>query len=242
MADVFARYPNGGGEMLLALALADHAHDDGTSVRPSVAHLAAKTRQSERTVQYQLRKMEAEGWLQLVGNAGGGRNTPREYRINPDWVKGANSAPLPKGATDDAKGCKPQQERVQNGARKGATAAAPEPLNHQGTIREPVKARGTRLPPDWQPDADLLAFAAERGWGGARLADELDAFRDYWHAAPGAKGVKLDWSATFRNWIRKARTYDRPPANGRARRESEAERVQRINREHDQREGFTLGP
>lgn len=234
MAEVFARYPNGGGEMLLALALADHAHDDGTSVRPSVRLLAEKTRQSERTVQYQLRNMEAAGWLHLVANAGGGRNTPREYRINPDWVKGANPAPLPKGATDDTKGCNQAHERVQNNALKGATAAAPEPLNHQGTIKEPSR-RGSRLPPDWQPSAELLAFAASRGWGGARLADELDNFRDYWHAAPGAKGVKLDWDATFRTWIRKARN-DQHDHRGGSRRESEAERVERINRQHDERE------
>ncbi|MBH1529907.1 hypothetical protein I5T99_12670 [Stenotrophomonas maltophilia] len=37
---VFDRYPNGGGEMLLALALADHAHDDGTHIFPSIARLA----------------------------------------------------------------------------------------------------------------------------------------------------------------------------------------------------------
>ena len=61
ISEVFARYPNGGGEMLLALALADHASDDGTRVYPSVKALAEKTRQSERTVQYQLRAMEAAG-------------------------------------------------------------------------------------------------------------------------------------------------------------------------------------
>jgi hypothetical protein len=27
-------------------------------------------------------------------------------------------------------------------------------------------------------------------------------FKDYWIAQPGQKGVKLDWSATWRNWIR----------------------------------------
>jgi uncharacterized protein YdaU (DUF1376 family) len=29
------------------------------------------------------------------------------------------------------------------------------------------------------------------------------AFRDYWISVPGAKGCKLDWLATWRNWIRK---------------------------------------
>ena len=124
MTAVWDRYEGSGSELLLALALADHASDDGTRVYPSVSSLAAKTRQSERAVQYQLRNMEQKGWLQLVANEGGGRGKAREYRINPEWVsggtKGADSAPfLPKG-------CKPEQERVQNDAQKGATAIAPE--------------------------------------------------------------------------------------------------------------------
>ncbi|WP_207207357.1 hypothetical protein [Xylanimonas protaetiae] len=29
------------------------------------------------------------------------------------------------------------------------------------------------------------------------------AFIDYWRAQPGQKGVKLDWVATWRNWLRR---------------------------------------
>jgi hypothetical protein len=36
------------------------------------------------------------------------------------------------------------------------------------------------------------------------IEDEADRFRDYWIAQPGAKGIKLDWPATWRNWIRRA--------------------------------------
>ncbi|MBB3806388.1 hypothetical protein FHR51_002540 [Xanthomonas arboricola] len=144
---VFERYPTGGGEMLLALALADHAHDDGTHIYPSIALLAAKTRQSERSVQYQLRRMEASGWLILINDGLGGRSNgfkeggkTRQYRINPEWMKGAdiapfdagqcstgkgaNSAPL-KGANHGDKGCKPTSERVQNSAEKGAKLLHP---------------------------------------------------------------------------------------------------------------------
>ena len=92
MSMVFDRYPTGGSEMLLALALADHAHDDGGSVRPGVAYLAVKTRQSERSVQYQLRRMEQTGWLLLVNSGNGGRNQRREYQISPAWVNGASLA------------------------------------------------------------------------------------------------------------------------------------------------------
>ena len=111
MSMIFDRYTNGGGEMLLALAIADHAHDDGTNIFPSVKSLANKTRQSERTVQYQLRSMEESGWLVLIADEKGGRGRSREYAINPDWIKGAKTAPIIKGATDDI---------------KGATAIAPE--------------------------------------------------------------------------------------------------------------------
>jgi hypothetical protein len=34
---------------------------------------------------------------------------------------------------------------------------------------------------------------------------EVAKFRDYWIAQPGQRGVKLDWNATFRNWVRSAR-------------------------------------
>ncbi|MBF5007617.1 helix-turn-helix domain-containing protein [Diaphorobacter caeni] len=138
MTAVFERYPNGGGEMLLALALADHASDDGTRVYPSIKALAEKTRQSERTIQYQLRRMQEAGWLILVNTGNGGRSMTSEYRISSDWIKGAEIAPIQKGATDDKKGatddikgCNPQQKRVQ---RVAPANNRQEPSkNHQGT-------------------------------------------------------------------------------------------------------------
>ncbi len=116
--------------MLLALALADHAHEDGTSVRPSVKLLAKKTRQSERTVQYQLRKMQAYGWLILVRFSSGKPGNPNEYKINSAWLTGAESdgCNFCTGATDDTDGCNLKQGRVQNDANTGAAAIAPKPL------------------------------------------------------------------------------------------------------------------
>jgi hypothetical protein len=34
-------------------------------------------------------------------------------------------------------------------------------------------------------------------------------FRDYWIATPGSKGVKADWFATWRNWVRNQKTTAR---------------------------------
>lgn len=119
MGMVFERYPNGGGEMILALALADHSSDQGTGIYPSIASLAEKTRQSVRAVQYQLRGMEKAGWLILVNAGNGGRNQRREYRISEAWIKGADFACLKPAA--------PEQE---NGANSAPPEAAEKGANH----------------------------------------------------------------------------------------------------------------
>jgi hypothetical protein len=69
----------------MALAYADHAHDDGSCIRPSVAYIARKTRQSERTVSRILAKMRESKWLLMV-KRGSGRGFASEYRINPLWI------------------------------------------------------------------------------------------------------------------------------------------------------------
>ena len=61
----------------LALALADHAHDDGTEARPSQAHLAEKTGLSERQVRRLLAELlEARV---IVRVRPGGRNRATSY-------------------------------------------------------------------------------------------------------------------------------------------------------------------
>lgn len=66
--------------------------------------------------------------------------------------------------------------------------------------------RGTRLAVDWQPDEQDCEFAGSLGLG-IGLGDVAAEFRDYWIAVPGAKGCKLDWSATFRNRCRDIAKY-----------------------------------
>lgn len=108
MSMVWERYPASGGELLLALALADHCHDDGKSIYIGVQSLAHKTRQGVRTVQLQLRRMQVSGWLMKVGAGHGGRGRHTVYRINPQWLKGADIAPFSestdRGAGPDAGG------------------------------------------------------------------------------------------------------------------------------------------
>lgn len=62
-------------------------------------------------------------------------------------------------------------------------------------------AKGNRIPEDWQPDE---LFALREGMPPAECKRQADRFRDYWRSKPGQSGVKLDWSATWRNWVRKS--------------------------------------
>ena len=74
-------------------------------------------------------------------------------------------------------------------------------------IKESIKGeekRATRLPPDWQPDAELMAWATNER-PDLNIVKTLESFRDHWKAAPGKSGTKMDWPATFRNWVRKER-------------------------------------
>jgi len=71
----------------------------------------------------------------------------------------------------------------------------------------PLRARGSRLSETWQPSSDDQEFAARLG-----VVGEVEKFRDYWISQPGQKGLKLDWSATWRNWVRRAAENIRPIA------------------------------
>lgn len=70
--------------------------------------------------------------------------------------------------------------------------------------------RGSRLPDDWKIPPGTGETAQEVGLSEADVRAEAAKFRDYWVSKPGQGGVKLDWTATWRNWLRKAAENKRP--------------------------------
>lgn len=76
-------------------------------------------------------------------------------------------------------------------------------INHK-PINNIVGARGTRLSQDWELSEDQKQFCKQE-------RPDLDpvkvsaSFKDYWISVAGAKGVKKDWDATWRNWVRNQR-------------------------------------
>lgn len=83
------------------------------------------------------------------------------------------------------------------------TDASPREEKRREEKKEQERTRGARLPADWKPSATETVWA-ENERPDVNVAMEAAKFADYWHGVPGAKGVKLDWTGTWRNWIRRA--------------------------------------
>lgn len=177
MTLVFDRYPEGGGEMILALSLADHASDDGKNIFPSVLRLAKKTRQSERTVQRQLRKMEMSGWLIKIKNGGGGRGKTAEYHISREWIKGDNLSSI------DKKGDIDNVNRVTSEKNKSDTAKSPN-----SSLESSFNPSSSSERDDEVINVDLIEYQNE-------INDEIEA-------AVAELGSKAKFPGSYKQHIR----------------------------------------
>jgi len=71
------------------------------------------------------------------------------------------------------------------------------------TNHKPIEKnkRGSRLPQDFFFPKEWCDFIVEQR-PELNAQKTFDQFKDYWIAQAGQKGVKLDWFATWRNWVR----------------------------------------
>ncbi|NAZ37170.1 helix-turn-helix domain-containing protein [Rubellimicrobium sp. CFH 75288] len=108
MARVWDRGPEDRDELLVLLALADFADDEGFCY-PSMPAIAAKARMTERGVRGILRRLEASGWV--TTERGGGKGRSSRYRVNPDPPSHAQpGTPFPEPHSRNAKPGMPNPE------------------------------------------------------------------------------------------------------------------------------------
>jgi uncharacterized protein YdaU (DUF1376 family) len=83
----------------------------------------------------------------------------------------------------------------------------PITINHK-----PIKEnkRGSRLPQDWFLTKSMGDWATQER-PDLDVRQVAEQFKDYWVAQAGQKGVKLDWDATWRNWIRNTKAVKPNP-------------------------------
>ena len=84
--------------------------------------------------------------------------------------------------------------------------------NTQDTKHIKENKRGSRLTQDWFLTKSMGEWALQER-PDIDVRQVAEQFKDYWIAQPGQKGVKLDWDATWRNWVRNTKALKANPAD-----------------------------
>ena len=220
-------------EKFAAVVVANYVNQDGQAW-PYVNTVAETIGKSRDTAARALRGLVRKGVLVRVVQGGGARDQEDTTRPNlyvwnakeaverwragaGDADPGADQVDLPVHTPPTWVPVVPPPARTPDDAgRPPAPAPRPEPPAPASQAPSPKQARptrGTRLPADFTVTPQMRDWAA-RTTPDVNIGAETERFTDYWVAAPGQRGVKTDWTATWRNWMRKAQeqapAQDRP--------------------------------
>ena len=211
---------------LVLLSLADRA-DEQHACYPYVSRLERDTGLNRETVMSAVRELEQLGLLMVERQKGRGNRyrlvgvEDRHRSGKADYHQYGKADESDK-ADQSGKADYPSTEKpTTTSTEKPTTTSTEKPTQNRSVEppREPPKNRpaerlsnrGSRLPVDWRPSAELLQWAkTERP--DLNLEGVIEQFKDYWVAKPGKEGLKRDWDATFRRWIRNE--HHRQPAQG----------------------------
>lgn len=153
---VWAHSRQKGSALLLLLAIADHAHDDGDGAYPSLETLAQKTRMSIRQTQRLIKSLAAAEELEIKFRQG--PQLANLYRVVTTCHDVPPVVPSCRGDTGGT-------QVVTSGVNSGDIATSPKP---SGTVIEPslTANAGAKAPEDRIPislEGWLSAMKTERG-------------------------------------------------------------------------------
>lgn len=201
MSLVWERAPYTAGSLLVLLALADWANDEGFCW-PSIPKIAGKTRLERRSIQYIIRKLQGDGLLHI--EEGRGRKHQHQYTIN---VQNLRLLPnLIKGEIDDSENVQSTTQKAQSTTEK-VQPIAPDPSVSVKEIRkiEPPVA----IDPPFQSQAfaeALTEFESHRRemrkalhtTGRKRLYEKLAVFGETDATLALQEAVANGWVGVFR--------------------------------------------
>jgi hypothetical protein len=137
----------------------------------------------------------ADGWITVP-------NLTRHQKVDKRWFHTCEKPDCTKpegnpkhetrGGSDETRSGSPRTRDELNGSELNGSDG------DKGT-----RKRGTRIPEGFAVDDDMRQWAKGNNLGHLDLHAITVEFVDYWIGVPGTKGVKLDWIATWRNWIRR---------------------------------------
>lgn len=101
-----------------------------------------------------------------------------------------------------------EKEKVKKENPNASPPAQPAPKKSTGD-----KATGTRLPENFKVPDDWIDWATDErpDIPPPEMRTVAESFVDYWAAKAGAAARKVDWQATWRNWVRNQKRYAAPP-------------------------------
>lgn len=142
---------------------------------------------------------------------------------------------------------------VSNGDKRDETpSSSPFPLDPPSQTHPPIipqssspapgKNRATRLSVDWVLPAAWGQWAIGQGHSEAKIRLEADKFRDFWIGKSGKDATKLDWEATWRNWMRNSSPHQGSRAPPSQQREPDLADVMRRRAQElrDEEDGRTI--
>lgn len=123
------------------------------------------------------------------------RKRKEDWRRRKAEKSGQSHADVPPGQTGDGRGTDGNVPSI-------PTRPDPTRPSNPSPDGEGARKRATRIPEPFLVTHDM------RDWAAENTPDvDVDAatrkFVDYWRAESGAKAAKRDWTATWRNWLRR---------------------------------------
>lgn len=214
-------------DLRVLIALTQYVDKAGLA-RPSLATIAEVAGLDRRNVPASIKRLRELGYLRKLGKNGNSMGYAVLFGSPTD---------IPPHATDDMPGDDtsrradiPRHDRVTSPGMTGdiprhdrrgmpgdaRTSPIEQPMEQSsGRARDASRANtaGTRLQNPFTVPEAWIAWAVEHH---PDVDHQLEAakFTDFWHAKAGAGGVKRDWPATWRNWIRNVRPTHGQPKGG----------------------------
>lgn len=199
------------------LALAGFHHHKTGDCFPSKESIAERSGASRDTVTRTIPQLIQGGWISVEGSRGRKSNRyvlhMRKAQSSP--VKPDDSQPVQDTQPADSQPVEPADSDSQpaDGACQpadgafstGRQSAAIVQRKNKEPTRERTRTRATPPPDRFPVTEDLRAWAAEHA-PGVDLYNETQKFIDH-HKARGS--LFKDWTAAWRNWIRKAVGYQK---------------------------------
>ncbi|WP_119270873.1 hypothetical protein [Taklimakanibacter deserti] len=181
----------------------------GASLQP-VEPLLDELVQAQRVVRYQ-HDGRYYGLIRNFTKYQSPKSPKSRYFIPPDYRKFAGSSDANAEESGDEADMFPtngEKSPQREGRGVGEDDGGERETGEEGA-RAPPKPNGkskvaSRLPDDFAPSEEDVRSAYADGLSDDEARREFEKFKDYWRSKPGKDGTKLDWSATFRNWMRRA--------------------------------------